>query len=140
MSGIERTLLMVKPDAAARNLTGEILRRVEEAGFRLLAIRMVRLRKEEAESFYAVHREREFFAPLVEYVVSGSVVPMVLEKENAVRALRDLIGPTKPADAKKGSIRGDFGLDVQRNAVHASDSPETAAREIAFFFSERERV
>ncbi|MFH1681355.1 MAG: nucleoside-diphosphate kinase [Candidatus Eisenbacteria bacterium] len=137
---MERTLLMVKPDATGRNLTGEILRRVEEAGFRLRAIRMLRLRKEEAESFYAVHRDQPFFGSLVEYILSGNVVPMVLEKENAVRALRDLIGPTKPADAKKGSIRGDLGLDLQRNAVHASDAPETAAREIAFFFSGRERI
>ncbi|RPJ48700.1 MAG: nucleoside-diphosphate kinase [Candidatus Latescibacterota bacterium] len=137
---MEKTLLIVKPDATGRSLTGEILRRLEGAGFRLCAIRALRLRREEAESFYLVHRERPFYAELVAYMTSGPVVPMVLERENAVAALREFIGATNPADAKKGSIRSDLGLDVQRNAVHASDSIESARREIAFFFAERERL
>jgi nucleoside-diphosphate kinase len=137
---MERTLLMVKPDATDRRLAGEILRRVEGAGFRLRAIRLLHLRREEAESFYRVHRERLFYGELVTYMTSGEVVPMVLERENAVRELRDFIGATNPAEARKGSIRSDLGLDLQRNAVHASDSIETAAREIAFFFAERERL
>lgn len=137
---VSRTLLMVKPDATERNLTGEILRRLEGAGFRVRGLRALRLRTEEAESFYAVHRERPFYGDLVAYMTSGVVVPMVLEKEGAVPALRDFIGATNPAEAKAGSIRKDFGLDIQRNSVHASDSPENAAREIGFFFAERELV
>jgi nucleoside-diphosphate kinase len=135
-----RTLLMVKPDAVERGLTGEILRRLEGEGFRVRALRMLRLKTDEAESFYAIHRERPFFGPLVAYMTSGPVVPVVLEKEDAVKALREFIGATNPAEARKGSIRSDLGIDVQRNAVHASDAPETAAREIAFFFPERELV
>ena len=135
-----RTLLMVKPDAVGRGLTGEILRQLEGEGFRVRALRMLRLKTDEAESFYAVHRERPFYGPLVAYMTSGPVVPVVLEKEDAVKALREFIGATNPAEARKGSIRSDLGIDVQRNAVHASDAPETAAREIAFFFTERELV
>lgn len=135
-----RTLLMVKPDATERNLTGEILRRLEGGGFRIRGLRALRLRREEAESFYAVHRERPFYRDLVDYMTSGTVVPVVLEKENAVPSLRDFIGATNPAEAREGSIRKDFGLDIQRNAVHASDSPENARREIGFFFTERELV
>ena len=137
---MERTLLMVKPDATERNLTGEIVRRLEAEGFRLRAIRALRLRRAEAESFYAVHRERPFYADLVEYMISGTVVPMVLEKENAVTAVREFIGATDPAQAEKGSIRSDLGVDLQRNSVHASDATETAKREIAFFFTERDLV
>ena len=121
-----------------RNLTGEILRRLEKEGFRLKAIRSVHLMKDEAEAFYAVHRERPFYSSLVEYITSGMVVPMVLEKENAVQALRDFIGATDPTEARENSIRRDFGLDVQRNSVHASDAPETAGWEIAFFFDEQD--
>ena len=131
---------MVKPDATERNLSGEILRRLEDAGFLLKGAKTLRLRKEEAERFYDVHKERPFYGELVEYMTSGMVVPMVLEKENAVKALREFIGATNPAEAKDGSIRKDFGLDIQRNSVHASDAPETAAREIGFFFAERELV
>jgi len=137
---MERTLLMVKPDATERNLTGEVVRRLEAGGFRLCAIRALRLRRAEAESFYAVHRERPFYADLVDYMTSGTVVPMVLEKENAVAALREFIGATNPAEAREGSIRRDLGVDLQRNAVHASDATETAKREIAFFFTERDLV
>lgn len=131
---------MVKPDATERNLAGEILRRVTEAGFRLVAVRSLRLRREEAEAFYAVHRGKPFYEGLVQYIVSGDVMPAVLEKENAVAALREFIGPTDPSAAEDGTIRADFGLDVRRNAVHASDAPETAAREIGFFFAARELV
>ncbi|MFH1278740.1 MAG: nucleoside-diphosphate kinase [Candidatus Eisenbacteria bacterium] len=137
---VSRTLLMVKPDATERNLTGRILGRLEGAGFHVRGIRALRLRKEEAESFYAVHRERPFYGELVEYMISGVVVPVVLEMENAVPALRDFIGATNPAKAREGSIRRDFGVDIQRNSVHASDSPENATREIGFFFAERELV
>jgi len=135
---IERTLLMVKPDGTERNRTGEILGRLEKAGFRLRGIRALRLSREEAQRFYDVHRERPFFPDLVAFMTSGTVVPMVLEREDAVAALRAFIGATNPKEAREGSIRSDFGLDVQRNSVHASDAPETAAREIAFFFPARE--
>jgi len=134
----DRTLLMVKPDGTARNVTGEILRRLEEAGFRLVAIRALRLRKEQAEGFYEVHRGKPFFDDLVRYMTSGMVVPMALKKEGAVRGLREFIGATDPSQAAEGSIRRDFGESLQRNTVHASDAPETAEREIAFFFPEEE--
>lgn len=137
---IERTLLMVKPDATERNKTGEIVKRLEEGGFKLLAIRSLQLGRGEAEAFYGVHRERPFFADLVEYIISGTVVPMVLEKENAILDLREFIGATNPAEAKKGSIRSDIGTDIQHNAVHSSDGPDTAVREIGFFFTEKDLV
>jgi len=136
----DRTLLMVKPDGTARNVTGEILRRLEEAGFRLVAIRALRLRKEQAEGFYEVHRGKPFFDDLVRYMTSGMVVPMALKKQGAVRGLREFIGATDPAKAAAGSIRSDFGETIQRNSVHASDASGTAAREIAFFFAEEEMV
>ena len=136
----ERTLLVVKPDAEERNLTGEILRRVAEAGFRLVAVRSLRLRRAQVEAFYAVHQGKPFYEGLVDYISSGAVAATVWEKENAVADLRAFIGPTDPSKAEAGTIRGDFGLDVRRNAVHASDAPQTAAREIAFFFAGRELV
>ncbi len=137
---IERTLLMVKPDATGRGLAGEIVGRLEKGGFKLVAIRSLTLTRSEAESFYGVHRERPFFGDLVEYITSGMVVPMVLEKENAILDLREFIGATNPAEARKGSIRSDMGTDIQHNAVHSSDGPDTARREISFFFTERELV
>ncbi len=136
----QRTLLMVKPDATKKGNTGEIIKRLEGAGFKLLALRSLRLSQAEGESFYGVHRERPFFGELVEYITSGMVVPMVLEKKDAIATLRDFIGATNPAEAKAGSIRADLGEDIQHNAVHSSDAPETAVREIGFFFTEKDLV
>ncbi len=130
----EFTLLMIKPDAVARGCVGQIIARLEAEGFRLAQMRLARLDRAQAESFYGVHRGKAFFADLVQFVVSGPVVPMVLEREDAVAGLRRLIGPTDSREAAPGTIRGDFGTDQQRNAVHASDSPASARAEIAFFF------
>ena len=131
---LSRTLLIIKPDAVERNLIGHIISRLEQARFKIVAMRMVRLSKEEAREFYAVHKEKPFYDPLVAYMTSGLVVPMVLEKENAIDDLRALIGATDPAQAACWTIRYEVGRDVEKNSVHASDSDETAAREISFFF------
>ena len=131
---MERTLMIIKPDAVARNAIGEILRRVEVEGFVLSQLHMRQLSREQAEGFYAVHKDRPFFADLVEFMISGPVVPMVLERENAVVHLRQFIGETDSSKAAAGTIRRDFGTSIQCNAVHASDSLENAAREIAFIF------
>ena len=133
---MERTLMIIKPDAVAKNAIGQIIARVEGAGFIVRALRMVELSPEEASAFYAVHRERPFYGELVEFMTSGPVVPMVLERANAVAHLRDFIGPTNTLEAPAGTIRGDFGTDVQCNAVHASDSAVNAESEIAFFFAD----
>lgn len=130
----ERTLMMVKPDAAGQNAVGQIVARVEGEGFVIRELRMVRLTRERAERFYAVHKERPFFGELIQFMISGPAVPMVLERENAVAHLRAFIGATDSTQAAPETIRRDFGTDVQRNAVHASDSPGNAAQEIAFFF------
>lgn len=132
---MERTLMIVKPDAVAKKAIGQILARVEAEGFVIRELRLARLSREEAENFYAVHRERPFFGSLVEFMISGPVVLAVLERENAVAHLRQFVGATDSTKAACGTIRRDFGTDVQRNAVHASDSQENAAREIAFFFA-----
>jgi nucleoside-diphosphate kinase len=132
----ERTLAIVKPDAFARGLTGRILAHLEEAGFRIRALRMVRLSRPVAEAFYAVHRERPFFASLVAFMTSGPCVPLVLEREDAVAGLREVIGATDPAEAAPGTVRALFAENKERNAIHASDSAENAAREVAFFFPE----
>ena len=132
---MEHTLMIIKPDAVARSATGEILRRVEAEGFVLRRLHMRHLSREQAEGFYAVHKERPFFADLVEFMISGPVVPMVLERENAVAHLRRFIGETDSSKAAAGTIRRDFGTDIQCNAVHASDSVENAAREIAYLFA-----
>ncbi|HWR83174.1 MAG TPA: nucleoside-diphosphate kinase [Candidatus Deferrimicrobium sp.] len=131
---MSRTLLIIKPDATERNLIGHIINRVEKARFRIVAIRMVHLAKDEAREFYAVHEERPFYNSLVQFMTSGLAVPMVLEKANAVDDLRTLVGATNPAEAACGTIRNEIGRDVEKNSVHASDSDENAAREIAFFF------
>ena len=131
---VERTLMIVKPDAVGRNVIGEILRRVESEGFVVRELRMTRLDREEARAFYAVHRERPFYDELVDFMVSGPVVPMVLERDDAVAHLREFIGQTDSTKAAPGTIRRDFGTDVQCNAVHASDSLENAEREIGFYF------
>ncbi|NKB68064.1 MAG: nucleoside-diphosphate kinase [Candidatus Latescibacteria bacterium] len=131
---MQRTLMIVKPDAVAKNAIGEILRRVESEGFVIGALQMQQLDDERAGAFYAVHRERPFYGELVEFMTSGPVVPMILERDNAVAHLRQFIGETDSTKAAPGTIRGDLGTDVQCNAVHASDSPENAAIEIDFFF------
>lgn len=132
---MEQTLLIIKPDAAERNLIGHIINRLEKAGFTIVETRMVELSKEEAGKFYSVHKERSFFDALTDYMTSGRIVPMVLEKENAITDLRILIGATDPAEADCGTLRDEIGVDKQRNSVHASDSPESAAIEIPFFFA-----
>ena len=129
-----RTLMIIKPDAVSRNLIGEIVRRVEQAGFRVVEMKMVRLTRPQAAEFYAVHEERPFYNDLLNFMTSDRVVPMVLEREDAVAHLRKVIGATDPARAEAGTIRKAFATNVQNNAVHASDSPENATREIAFFF------
>ncbi|MGQ0720873.1 MAG: nucleoside-diphosphate kinase [Candidatus Eiseniibacteriota bacterium] len=133
---LERTLLIVKPDAVGAGNTGKIVAMLEAEGFRLRALRMVQLDRSSAGRFYAVHRARPFYEDLVEFMTSGPCVPMVLEKENAVEALRAFIGVTNPAEARAGSIRRLFGSDIQNNAVHASDSAASASTEIPHFFPE----
>ena len=132
---MERTLAIVKPDAVERKLTGDILKQIEAAGLGVRALKLMRLTRAEAESFYEVHRARPFYASLCDYMSSGPVVIAVLEGERAIERWRELMGATDPAKANAGTIRQSFGLDVERNAVHGSDAAETAAREIGFFFS-----
>lgn len=132
---VEWTLLNIKPDAVQRNLIGEIIRRVEEEGFRIVVLSKVRLERAEAEAFYDFHKGKPFFEKLCDYICSGPCVPVVVESENAIEKLRALIGATNPAEAEKGTIRGDIGVNGTRNSVHGSDSPENAKREISFFFS-----
>ncbi len=135
---MERTLSLIKPDGVSRNLVGEVIRFFEKAGLRVVALKMLRLTKEEAKEFYIVHKERPFYESLTDYMCSGPIVAMVLEGENAIARCREIMGATNPAEAAEGTIRKTFGLDKEKNTVHGSDSPESAAREIAFFFSERE--
>jgi nucleoside-diphosphate kinase len=135
---IERTLSIIKPDATRRNLTGKINQRFEDKGLRIIAQKRLVLSRRQAEQFYAVHKERGFFADLVEFMTSGPVVVQVLEGESAVALNRDIMGATNPAVAAPGTIRKDFAESVQANSVHGSDSPENARTEIAFFFAEAE--
>ncbi|MEX2450820.1 MAG: nucleoside-diphosphate kinase [Rhodospirillales bacterium] len=137
---IERTLSIIKPDATARNLTGKINTLFENADLRIVAQKRIRLTREQAEGFYAVHKERSFFGELCDYMCSGPVVVQVLEGENAVVRNREIMGATNPANADEGTIRKAFGEDVQANSVHGSDSPENAAIEIGYFFSAVEIV
>jgi nucleoside-diphosphate kinase len=137
---IEQTLAIIKPDAVSRGLIGKILARVEEQGFRVRALRMVQLSKQTAQAFYQVHAERPFYESLTTYMSSGPVVPMLLERENAIQSLRDLMGATNPQQAPPGTIRRDYGENIERNAIHGSDAAATASVEIAFFFSHFERV
>jgi nucleoside-diphosphate kinase len=137
---IERTLAICKPDCVEKNQVGEVIRRIQEAGFTLRALRMVTLSRGEAEGFYEVHRERPFFGELTEFMSSGPCVPMVLEKENAVADYRTLIGATDPAEAAAGTIRRDLAESKGRNAVHGSDSAENGRLESNFFFPEHEIV
>ena len=137
---VERTLSIIKPDAVAKNVIGEILARFEKAGLRIVAARMVHLSRQEAEGFYAVHRARPFFKDLVDFMVSGPVMVQALEGENAIQKNRDLMGATDPKKAEKGTIRADFAQSIDANAVHGSDAPETAKIEIAQFFAGNEIV
>ena len=134
MSGVERTLAIVKPDAVEKHQIGHILAHLEGAGFVIRDLRMERLERTRAEAFYAVHRERPFFASLVAFMTSGPCVPVLLEREDAVAALRRTIGATNPAEAEAGTVRRLYADSVERNAIHASDSAENARREAAFFF------
>src|SRR5690606_16800482 len=131
---IERTLSIIKPDAVAKNVVGQIVARFEQAGLKVVAMRMTHLSRAEAEGFYAVHKERPFFNDLVEFMISGPVVVQVLEGENAILKNRELMGATNPKEAEPGTIRADFAESIDANAVHGSDAPETAAVEIAYFF------
>jgi nucleoside-diphosphate kinase len=135
---IERTLSIVKPDGVGRNLIGEVYRRFEQVGLKVVAARMMRLSQAEAEGFYAVHRERPFFKDLVRFMTSGPVMVQVLEGENAIAKNREVMGATDPKKADKGTIRADLATSIDENIVHGSDAPDTAAREISYFFREIE--
>jgi nucleoside-diphosphate kinase len=135
---VERTLAIIKPDAVGRNLQGEILTRIHKAGFKIVAIKSMRLSKGEAEGFYAVHRERPFFKDLTEFMSSGKAIAMVLEAEGAIAKWRETMGATDPAKAAPGTIRRDLGTSVQNNCTHGSDAPDTAAFETGYFFSASE--
>lgn len=137
---MEQTLSIIKPDAVAKNVVGQILARFEEAGLRIAATKKIQLSKADAEEFYAIHAERPFFKDLVEFMISGPVVVTVLEGENAMQKNRDLMGATNPAEAEAGTIRADFAESIDANAVHGSDSVENAVNEINFFFAQREIV
>lgn len=135
---VERTLSIIKPDAVAKNVIGQIVTRFEAASLRVVAMKMVQLSQEQAEGFYAEHKERPFFGDLVSFMTSGPVVVQVLEGEGAILKNRDLMGATNPKDAEAGTIRADFAESIDENAVHGSDSPESAAREIDYFFTAEE--
>jgi nucleoside-diphosphate kinase len=133
---LERTLILVKPDAFARGLTGEVIARFERKGLRIVALKHTQVERELAEQHYAEHAEKPFFGELVDFITSGPLVAMVLEGHEAVKAARQVIGATNPLEAAPGSIRGDYALEVQTNLVHGSDGPESSAREIGLFFPE----
>ena len=135
---VERTFAIIKPDAVANRHAGKIISIIEENGFRILGIKSRRLAKSEAEAFYAVHRERPFFSGLVMFMTEGPVIVLALERENAIAKWREVMGATNPANAAEGTIRKQFAENIERNSVHGSDSPETAAEEIPFFFSRSE--
>ena len=133
---MERTLVLIKPDALKRDLVGEVINRFERQGLRLVSIKMLRLNESEAMAFYAVHKDKPFFKELVNYMSSGPIVAMVLEGEGAIGRVREIMGATDPNEAKAGTIRGDLGINKTENTVHGSDSKESAALEISFFFSQ----
>ncbi|AGV18572.1 MULTISPECIES: nucleoside-diphosphate kinase [Vibrio] len=135
---LERTFSIIKPDAVERNLIGEIYNRIEKAGLRIIAAKMVHLTEDQASGFYAEHEGKEFFPPLKEFMTSGPIMVQVLEGENAIARYRELMGKTNPEDAACGTLRADYALSMRHNSVHGSDSPESAAREIEFFFPESE--
>ncbi len=131
----ERTFSMIKPDAVSAGQAGDILGMLEKAGFRILALRMTRMTEAQARAFYAVHKERPFYAGLVKFMTEGPIVVMALEREDAIRKLRDVMGATNPANAAEGTIRKRFASNIERNCIHGSDAPETAETELRFFFS-----
>lgn len=135
---MNRTLGMIKPDCTGKNVIGKVVDMIERAGFRILGMKMVQLTREKAEKFYEVHKERPFYHDLVDFMISGPVVVMALQKENAVDEFRKLIGSTNPEQADEHTVRKQFGESIQRNCIHGSDSPENAKREIGFFFAEYE--
>jgi nucleoside-diphosphate kinase len=135
---IERTLSIIKPDAVSKNLIGQIYARLEQAGLAIVAARMLRLTPQQASEFYEVHRERPFYTDLVKFMTSGPIMVQVLQGESAIAKNREVMGATNPREAAPGTIRADFAENVERNAVHGSDGPETARSEIAFFFSDAE--
>tara|TARA_B100001179_G_scaffold141839_2_gene102445 strand:+ start:462 stop:884 length:423 start_codon:yes stop_codon:yes gene_type:complete len=137
---VTRTFSIIKPDATRRNLTGAVTKMLEDAGLRVVASKRIQMTKEQAEGFYAVHKERPFFGELVDFMISGPVVVQVLEGEDAVKRNRDVMGATNPADADEGTIRKTFAESIEANSVHGSDSDENAKTEIAFFFDESELV
>lgn len=132
---MERTLSIVKPDGVARGLVGEVVKRFEHAGIRIAALKMVRLTRDQAKEFYAVHRERPFYDSVTQFMSSGPIVVMVLEGDKVIQRNRELMGATNPQDAAAGTIRKDFATDIEQNVVHGSDAPDTARTEIAFFFN-----
>lgn len=136
----ERTLAILKPDCVRQRKIGEVLRRIQEAGFQIQAMKMITMSKVEAEGFYAVHADKPFFDDLTDFMSSGPCVPVVLEKENAIADFRDLIGATNPEEAEDGTIRSDFAGSIQENIVHGSDSPSNGQKEAAYFFPEHEIV
>ena len=135
---MERTLSIIKPDAVERNLIGNIVKRFEDAGIKIAAMKMLKMSKAQAEGFYAVHKERPFFGELTDYMCSGPCVVMILEGEGVIQKNRDLMGATDPKEAAPGTIRADLAIDKEKNSAHSSDAPETAAEEIAYFFSKNE--
>lgn len=135
---MSRTLAIIKPDAVANGHAGKIIAQLEGEGFRVLGVRMTRLSQEQARAFYAVHRERPFYGELVDFMISGAVIPIALEREGAVAKLREVIGATDPAEAAEGTVRKLYAESKGRNAIHASDSDENATHEVAFFFAEAE--
>ncbi|MGQ9800047.1 MAG: nucleoside-diphosphate kinase [Candidatus Saccharicenans sp.] len=132
---VEKTLAIIKPDAVKKRVVGRIIQRIEDEGFEILGLKMVQLTKEEAQKFYYVHKDKPFYESLTDFMSSGRVVVLLLEKENAIKHWREVMGATDPAQAKPGTLRRLFGFSVERNAVHGSDSPQTAEYEIAFFFA-----
>ena len=137
---LERTFSIIKPDATRRNITGNVVAKLEDGGLRVIASKRIHMSKEQAEGFYAVHKERPFFGELVDFMISGPVVVQVLEGENAIARNREIMGATNPAEADAGTIRAEFAESIGENSVHGSDGPDTAAEEIKFFFSDAEIV
>ena len=135
---MERTLAIIKPDAVGRNLAGKLLARLQSEGFVVLGLKMIRLSQDDAKRFYAVHRERPFFDSLTAYMASGPIIPLLLQRDEAIKTLRDVMGATDPNQAAPGTLRQEFGVDVEKNSIHGSDSPASAAQEIPFFFSQLE--
>jgi nucleoside-diphosphate kinase len=135
MSQVECTFSIIKPDAVADGHAGEILTMLEQAGFRIIGMRMIKLTQSQAEGFYAVHRERPFFPSLVKFMTEGPIIALALEREDAVKKLREVMGATNPANAAEGTVRKRFAASIERNCIHGSDAPETAAVELSYFFS-----